>query len=41
MLYATKFTNKEMQDLKKMDIDEITQGESEVINLKDNHLPKG
>lgn len=24
-----------------MDIDEIIEGESEVINLKDNHLPKG
>ena len=24
-----------------MDIDEIIEGEYEVINLKDNHLPKG
>ena len=23
-----------------MDVDEIMEGESEVINLKDNHLPK-
>lgn len=24
-----------------MDIDEIIEGEFEIINLKDNHLPKG
>lgn len=41
MLHPTKFTNKEMQDLKEMDIDEIIEGETKVINLKDNHLPKG
>jgi len=41
MLHPTKFTIKEMHDLKEMDIDEIIEGESEVINLKDNHLPKG
>ena len=41
MLHPTNFTNKEMQDLKQMDIDEIIEGESEVINLKDNHLPEG
>lgn len=34
MLHPTKFTNKEMQDLKEMDIDEIIEGESKVINLK-------
>jgi len=36
-----KFTNEEMQDLKETDVDEIIEGESEIINLKDNHLPKG
>jgi len=41
MLHPTKFTNKEMQDLQEIDIDEIIEGESEVINLKDNHLPHG
>ena len=30
-----------MQNLKQMDVDEIIEEESEVINLKDNHLPKG
>lgn len=30
-----------MWDLKQMNIDEIIEGESEVFNLKDNHLPKG
>ena len=30
-----------MQDLKEIDIDEIIEGESEVIDLKGNHLPKG
>ena len=30
-----------MQDLKQMEVDEIIEGESEIINLKDNHLPKG
>ena len=41
MLHPTNFTNTEMQDLKQMDVDEIMEGESEVINLKGNHLPKG
>jgi len=41
MLHPTKFTKKEMQELQEMDIDEIIEGESEVINLKDNHLPQG
>ncbi len=41
MLHPTKFTNKEMQDLKEIDIDEVIEGEFEVINLKDNYLPKG
>ena len=30
-----------MQDLKQIEIDEIIADESEIINLKDNHLPKG
>ena len=41
MLHPTKFTKKEIHDLKEIDLDEIIEGESEVINLKDNHLPKG
>ena len=41
MLHPTKFTNKEMQDLKGIEIDEIIEEESEIIDLKDNHLPKG
>jgi len=41
MLHPTKFTKKEMQDLKQMDIDEIIEGEYEVINLKYDHLLKG
>lgn len=41
MLHPTKFTNKEMQDLKGIDIDEIIKEETEIIDLKDNHLPKG
>ena len=30
-----------MQDLKQMEFDEIVEDESEIINLKDNYLPKG
>lgn len=41
MLHPKKFTQKEVQDLKQMDLDEIIEEETEVINLKDNHLPKG
>lgn len=41
MLHPTKFTQKEIQDLKQMDLDEIIEEETKVINLKDNHLPKG
>ena len=36
-----KFTKGKLQELKEIDIDEIIEGEYEVINLKDNHLPKG
>ena len=30
-----------MQDLKQMEVDEIIEDESEIINLKDSHFPKG
>lgn len=30
-----------MQDFKEIEIDVIIEEESEVIDLKDNHLPKG
>ena len=30
-----------MHDLKQMEVYEIIEGESEIINLKDNHFPKG
>ena len=35
------FTSKNLQELKQMDLDEIAEGESEVIDLKDNFLPSG
>ena len=41
MLHPTKFTKNEIQDLKEVDVDEIIKGESEVVNVKDNHFPKG
>lgn len=41
MLHPTKFIKSYIQDLKQMDIDEIIDDEIEVINLKDNQLPKG
>ena len=41
MLHPTKFTKKEIHELKETDVDEIIEGESEIINLKDNHFPKG
>ena len=41
ILHLTKFTKEEIQDLKETDVDEIIEGEYEIINLKDNHLPKG
>lgn len=41
MLQPTKFIKTDNQDLNKMDIDEIIDDETEVINLKDNQLPKG
>lgn len=41
MLHPTKFAQIDIQDLKQMDIDEIIDDETEVMNLKDNQLPKG
>jgi len=41
ILHPTKFTNKKLQDLKEVDIDEIIGGEFEVINLNDNYLSTG
>lgn len=40
MLHPTKFSQAEIKELKQMDLDEIIEEETEVINLKDNHLPK-
>jgi len=36
MLHPTKFTKEEIQVLKGTDVDEIMEGETEIINLKDN-----
>jgi len=41
ILHPTKFTNKELQELKEIDFDETVEGESKVIDLKDNFLPIG
>lgn len=41
ILHPTTFTKQEVQDLKQMDLDKINEEEIEVIDLKDNHLPKG
>jgi len=41
MLHPKFFTQKQFQDLKQIDLNEITEEETEVIDLKDNHLPKG
>lgn len=41
MLHPIKFTQEKIQNLKQMDLDEIIEEETEVINLKENHLPKG
>lgn len=41
MLHPTKFIKIDIRDLKQMDIDEIIDDETEVINIKDNQLPKG
>jgi len=41
ILHPTNFISKELQELKEINFDEITEGESEVIDLKDNFLPTG
>jgi len=41
ILHPTKFTNKELKELKEINFDETAEGESKVINLKDNFLPTG
>ena len=41
MLDPTTFTKQEVQSLKQMDLDEINEEETNVIDLKDNHLSKG
>ena len=41
MLHPTTFTEKDMQNLKHVESDEIIEDDIEIINLKDNHLPKG
>jgi len=41
MLHLTTFDNKNVQELKQMKLDEITEAEAEVIELKDNFLPTG
>ena len=41
ILHPTIFTSKSLQELKQMDLDEIAEGEAEVIELKDNFLPAG
>ena len=41
MLHLTIFYEKNMQELKQMNLDEIVEAEAEVIDLKDNFLPAG
>ena len=41
ILHPTTFDDKNLQELEQMDFDEMTEGESEVIELKDNVLPTG
>ena len=41
ILHPTTFDHKNLQELKQIDLDEIADGESEVIDLKDNFLPTG
>lgn len=40
-LHPTTFDEKNVQELKKMNFDEIGEAETEVIELKDNFLPIG
>ena len=37
----TKFTKSDVDNLERIEIDEIISEETKVINLKDNFLPKG
>jgi len=39
--HPTKFTKSNIQNLKQIEIDEIIDEDSEIINLKDNFMPKG
>jgi len=41
MLHPTTFDDKNVQDLKQINLDEIARAEAEVIQLKDNFLPIG
>lgn len=41
MLHPTTFDNKNVQELKQMNYDEIAEAEAEVIELKNNFLPTG
>jgi len=41
ILHPTTFDCKNLQELKKMNLDEMVEGESEVIELKDKFLPTG
>ena len=37
----TKFSQSDIDNLEKVEIDEIIDDESDILNLKDNFLPKG
>lgn len=41
ILHPTTFDNKNVQELKQMNLDVIAEAEAEVIDLKDNFLPTG
>ena len=41
ILHPTTFDDKNLQELKRTDLDEIAEAEDEVIELKDNFLPTG
>lgn len=41
MLHPTTFDNKNVQELKQMNLDETAEAKAEVIDLKDNFLPTG
>lgn len=40
IFYPTKFTISDVENVKEIEIDEIINEDSEIINLKDNFLPK-